>query len=102
MFDVESDRKPTSGLPVTGGQSGIWLAQQIEPDSSAYNIVFALHLHGAVDLDRLAAAVRGAVEEAECLHVQVVPGADGPRQHPHPRPVDVTVVDLREAADPDG
>lgn len=78
MFDVESDRKPTSGLPVTGGQSGIWLAQQIEPDSSAYNIVFALH-------------VRGAVEEAECLHVQVVPGPDGPRQSPHPRPVDITV-----------
>uniref|UniRef100_UPI001F46761D condensation domain-containing protein n=1 Tax=Streptomyces venezuelae TaxID=54571 RepID=UPI001F46761D len=101
MFDVESDRKPTSGLPVTGGQSGIWLAQQIEPDSSAYNIVFALHVRGAVDLDRLAAAVRGAVEEAECLHVQVVPGPDGPRQSPHPRPVDITVVDLRDAADPD-
>ncbi|MFI9111821.1 amino acid adenylation domain-containing protein [Streptomyces venezuelae] len=101
MFDVESDRKPTSGLPVTGGQSGIWLAQQIEPDSSAYNIVFALHLRGAVDLDRLAAAVRGAVEEAECLHVQVVPGPGGPRQSPHPRPVDITIVDLRDAADPD-
>ena len=35
MFDVEpSDRNTTSGLPVTGGQSGIWLAQQLEPDSS--------------------------------------------------------------------
>ncbi|WP_328940793.1 amino acid adenylation domain-containing protein [Streptomyces sp. NBC_00250] len=104
MFDVEpSDRNTPSGLPVTGGQSGIWLAQQIEPDSSAYNIVFALHLRGAIDLDRLTAAVRQAVEEAECLHVRVAPGDTGPRQTPRTltQPVDVTVVDLRDAADPD-
>ncbi|WP_395366318.1 amino acid adenylation domain-containing protein [Streptomyces sp. YH02] len=104
MFDVESsDRNTPSGLPVTGGQSGIWLAQQIEPDSSAYNIVFALHLRGAIDLDRLTAGVRQAVEEAECLHVRVIPGDDGPRQTPRTLtlPVDVTVVDLRDAADPD-
>ncbi|WP_329285887.1 non-ribosomal peptide synthetase [Streptomyces sp. NBC_00691] len=104
MFDVESsDRNTPSGLPVTGGQSGIWLAQQIEPDSSAYNIVFALHLRGALDLDRLTAAVRQAVEEAECLHVRVTPGDDGPRQTPRSLalPVDVGVVDLRDAADPD-
>ncbi|MFF2305172.1 amino acid adenylation domain-containing protein [Streptomyces sp. NPDC058128] len=104
MFDVEpSDRNTPSGLPVTGGQSGIWLAQQIEPDSSAYNIVFALHLRGAIGLDRLTAAVRQAVEEAECLHVRVTPGDDGPRQTPRTlsHPVEVTVVDLREAADPD-
>ncbi|MGW8601058.1 amino acid adenylation domain-containing protein [Streptomyces sp. NPDC055893] len=104
MFDVEpSDRNTPSGLPVTGGQSGIWLAQQIEPDSSAYNIVFALHLRGAIGLDRLTAAVRQAVEEAECLHVRVTPGDDGPRQTPRTlsHPVEVTVVDLRDAADPD-
>ncbi|MCX5230621.1 non-ribosomal peptide synthetase [Streptomyces sp. NBC_00233] len=104
MFDVEpSDRNTPSGLPVTGGQSGIWLAQQIEPDSSAYNIVFALHLRGAIDLDRLTAAVRQAVEDAECLHVRVTPGDDGPRQTPRTLslPVDVPVVDLRDAADPD-
>lgn len=100
MFDVESDRD-TSGLPVTGGQSGIWLAQQIEPDSSAYNIVFALHLRGAVDLGRLTAAVRRALDEAECLHVGVTPGEDGPRQTPRPVPFDLPVVDLRATADPD-
>ncbi|MFD7574690.1 amino acid adenylation domain-containing protein, partial [Streptomyces sp. NPDC059810] len=65
--------------------------------------VFALHLRGAIGLDRLTAAVRQAVEEAECLHVRVTPGDDGPRQTPRTlsHPVEVTVVDLRDAADPD-
>lgn len=107
MFDVESDRTSASGIPLTGGQSGIWLAQQLEPDSSAYNIVFALDLRGDLDLDRLAAAVRRAVEETECLRVNVVPGSDGPRQTLRDVPADpagiadVTVVDLRAAADPE-
>ncbi|MHC6625471.1 amino acid adenylation domain-containing protein [Streptomyces globosus] len=102
MFDVESDRTPAPGLPVTGGQTGIWLAQQIEPDSSAYNIVFALELRGATDLDRLAAAVGQAVREAECLHVRLAPGEDGePRQTPVAPAADVPVVDLRGAGDPE-
>ncbi|MFE5614627.1 amino acid adenylation domain-containing protein [Streptomyces sp. NPDC056524] len=101
MFDVESDRTSTSGIPVTGAQSGIWLAQQIDPDSSAYNIVFALDLHGDADIERLTAAVRQAVEEAESLHVRVRAGDGGPRQTPARAPVDLPVVDLRGAGDPE-
>ncbi|GEB55154.1 non-ribosomal peptide synthetase [Streptomyces gardneri] len=101
MFDVESDRTSASGIPLTGGQSGIWLAQQLEPDSSAYNIVFTLDLRGCLDVDRLTEAVRRAVEEAECLRVTIVAGSDGPRQTPRALPVDITVVDLRAAADPE-
>ncbi|MFE7585983.1 amino acid adenylation domain-containing protein [Streptomyces gardneri] len=101
MFDVESDRTSASGIPLTGGQSGIWLAQQLEPDSSAYNIVFTLDLRGGLDVDRLTEAVRRAVEEAECLRVTIVAGSDGPRQTPRALPVDITVVDLRAAADPE-
>ncbi|MFF1422359.1 amino acid adenylation domain-containing protein [Streptomyces sp. NPDC058280] len=101
MFDVESDRTSASGIPVTGGQSGIWLAQQIDPDSSAYNIVFALDLRGDIDLGRLAASVRQAVGEAESLHVRVSAGDGGPRQTPAPVPFDVPVIDLRGASDPE-
>ncbi|MEW1693118.1 amino acid adenylation domain-containing protein [Streptomyces sp. NPDC091265] len=99
MSDAAPDRTPTVGTPVTGGQSGIWLAQQIEPDSSAYHIVFALDLRGDIDLDRLAAAVRQAVEEADCLHVSIAPGEGGPRQSPTAVSVEVPVVDLSDAPD---
>ncbi|MFI8418736.1 amino acid adenylation domain-containing protein [Streptomyces sp. NPDC085479] len=102
MFDVESDPTPAPGTPLTGGQTGIWLAQQIEPGTSAYNIVFALDLRGDIDLDRLGAAVRRTVAEAESLHVRFAPGEDGtPRQTPVPAAFDVPVVDLRGAADPE-
>ncbi|MEU0086975.1 amino acid adenylation domain-containing protein [Streptomyces sp. NPDC006274] len=103
MFDAESDRTRTAGtpgIPVTGGQSGIWLAQQIEPDSSAYNVSFVLDLRGDIDLDRLAAAVRQTVEEAESLHVRIVDDHGVPRQVASPVPVDVPVVDLRGESDP--
>ncbi|QEU77651.1 non-ribosomal peptide synthetase [Streptomyces subrutilus] len=99
---AEPDDNPahTPTLPVTGGQLGIWLAQRIEPDSSAYNVTFTLELRGDVDLDRLAASVRQVAEEADCLHVRFTAGPDGqPRQHAHRFPVDVPTVDLRAADD---
>ncbi|MEU8503826.1 amino acid adenylation domain-containing protein [Streptomyces brevispora] len=101
MFDAEPDRTDAAGTPLTGGQAGIWPAQQIEPDSSAYNIAFALDLYGDTDLGRLAAAVRQAVGEADCLHVAFTPGDGGPRQSPAAVSVEVPVVDLRDAPDPE-
>ncbi|MER5929090.1 amino acid adenylation domain-containing protein [Streptomyces sp. NPDC002054] len=102
MFDAESDRTSAAGAPVTGGQSGIWLAQQIEPDSSAFNVSFTLELRGDVDLDRLTAAVRQVVEEADCLHVVFETTEDGsPRQLPRRHAVDIPLVDLRAEADPE-
>ncbi|WP_432076171.1 amino acid adenylation domain-containing protein [Streptomyces wuyuanensis] len=101
MFDAESDPTSAAGTPVTGGQSGIWLAQQIEPDNSAFNVSFTLELCGDVDLDRLAAAVRQVTGEADCLHVRVGDENGTPRQWPARFPVDVPVLDLREAPDPE-
>ncbi|GGY40484.1 hypothetical protein GCM10010363_21540 [Streptomyces omiyaensis] len=102
MFDVESDPTPAAGTPLTGGQNGIWLAQQLEPGTSAYNIVFALDLRGDIDLERLGAAVRRTVAEADCLHVRIAPGKDGaPLQTPVAAAFDVPVVDLRGAAVPE-
>ncbi|MFP1624592.1 amino acid adenylation domain-containing protein [Streptomyces sp. 5K101] len=100
MFDAESGRATAAGTPVTGGQSGIWLAQQIEPENSAYNISFVLDLRGDIDLHRLAATVRQAVEEAESLHVRIVGDNGVPSQVASPVPVDIPTVDLRGESDP--
>ncbi|ONI80847.1 non-ribosomal peptide synthetase [Saccharothrix sp. ALI-22-I] len=57
-------------LPLTGAQTGVWLAQQLEPDNPVYNVAWYLELRGAVDHDRLEAAVRQAVAETGALHVR--------------------------------
>jgi amino acid adenylation domain-containing protein/non-ribosomal peptide synthase protein (TIGR01720 family) len=90
----------TEGWPLTGAQRGIWLAQRLEPDNPVYNIAFRLELHGDVDLERLAAAVRQAVGEADSLHVGVEVVDGEPRVVPAREPVLVTSVDFREQDDP--
>ncbi len=100
-------------LPLTGAQTGIWLAQQIEPDSPAYNIGCyvelsrpsgpdGLPLPDGPDVPRLAAAVRRAVREAESLHVVFGEAEDRPVQTLH-RPEDRSpdVLDLTGEADPE-
>ena len=44
MCDV---RPGQGGVPLTGAQTGIWLAQQLEPDNPMYNIAFRLDLRGS-------------------------------------------------------
>ncbi|GFH38514.1 non-ribosomal peptide synthetase [Streptomyces pacificus] len=101
MFDAESAPTSAAGTPVTGGQSGIWLAQQIEPDSSAFSLSFTLELRGDADLDRLVAAIRQATEEADCLHMRFAVENGVPRRWPARFPVDVPLLDLRDAPDPE-
>ncbi|HVK23295.1 MAG TPA: amino acid adenylation domain-containing protein, partial [Actinokineospora sp.] len=88
-------------LPLTGAQKGIWLASKFEPESPTYTIAAYLELNGPVDLDRLAAAVAQAVGAAEAVHVRVFEVDGEPRQRVVPAPVDVEIVDLRSAPDPE-
>jgi amino acid adenylation domain-containing protein len=57
-------------LPLTGAQTGVWLAQQLEPDNPVYNVGWYMELRGSLDLDRLDAAVRQSLGEAGSLHVR--------------------------------
>jgi len=82
-----------TGLSLTRAQSGIWLAQQLEPESTVYNIAACVEIRGPVDLDRLASAVRQAISEAECLQVRIV----GERQIVAPAHVEVPVLDVDDA-----
>jgi amino acid adenylation domain-containing protein/non-ribosomal peptide synthase protein (TIGR01720 family) len=80
-------------LPLTGAQSGIWFAQQLDPASTTYNIACYVDIRGSVDLPRLTSAVRQAIAEAESLQVRIVDG----RQSVSPRGFTVPVLELGEA-----
>ncbi|MBT3149522.1 amino acid adenylation domain-containing protein [Streptomyces sp. CHD11] len=101
MSDAEPDRTTGTSLPLTGGQTGVWLAQQIEPDGSAYQLAYVLDLRGEVDTGRLAASVHRAVRETEALHVRITADDGEPRQTVVRSPFEVPVLDLRGEGDPE-
>ncbi len=82
-------------LPLTGAQTGVWLAQQLEPDNPVYNVAWFLELRGPVDHDRLEAAVRQTIGETGALHVRFT--QDG--QVPVPPTTDVTLLSFDSLAD---
>ena len=93
----------STALPLTGAQAGVWYAQQVEPDGTAFNVAAYLDIRGPVDLDRLARGDRGGgLREAECLHV-AFDRADGAAcRSSRPATVTVPVLDFRAEPDPAG
>ncbi|WP_419736043.1 amino acid adenylation domain-containing protein [Pseudomonas sp. COR18] len=64
-------------LPATAEQRRLWLLQQREPDSTAYNVPLVLRLPVGVDPDALGAAVDQLVERHAALRTRFVSGPDG-------------------------
>ncbi len=91
-----------TALPLTTAQQGVWFAQQLDPNSTAFMAAERLELRGPVDDAALAAAIRGAVDEADVLHVRIADRDGVPWQHLRP-PGDwpLQIVDFRGAPDPE-
>ena len=51
-------------------QLGIWFAQQIDPESAAYNIGEYIEVRGHISLAAFEQALRRSVVEAETLHLR--------------------------------
>ncbi|MBV8646196.1 condensation domain-containing protein, partial [Paludibacterium sp.] len=66
-------------VPLSVAQLGIWVAQQLDPQSPIFNIAEYLDIPGPLDPDRLARAVRAVVLASDALHQRFSPGAEGPR-----------------------
>lgn len=66
--------------PLSGAQSGIWFAQQLDPENPIFNTAECIEIHGPVDPALFEAALRQAVTEAETLHVRFGEDWNGPWQ----------------------
>jgi len=55
-------------IPLSYAQHRMWVLQQLEPDSPAYNVPTALGLRGPLDVDRLRAALHAVGMRHEVLH----------------------------------
>ncbi|VTU40757.1 Tyrocidine synthase III [Variovorax sp. PBS-H4] len=83
-------------LPVSLSQRRMWVIQQFDPASVAYNVPVSLRLRGAFDRRLLQAAFDRIVERHEGLRTRFAMQEDEPVQHIAPSlPVNVEQVDLR-------
>ncbi|WP_415853080.1 condensation domain-containing protein, partial [Streptomyces albus] len=104
------------GLPLTAAQTGMWIAQQLDPDSPCFRAAEAVEIRGAVDAGLLERALRHAVEETEALRVRFgegpvgeegEEGQDGQEEEQVRQYVEkcddwpLPLIDLRGESDPD-
>jgi amino acid adenylation domain-containing protein len=89
-------------LPLSFAQQRLWLIDQLQPGTAAYNLPLALRLRGVLALPALAATLDEIVRRHEVLRT-TFPGTDGePRQViAPPGPVPLPVVDLSGLSAPE-
>src|SRR5438876_2816314 len=86
---------PRADLPLSFAQQRLWFLDQLDPESAAYHVPFALRLAGALDVGALGRALRALVQRHEVLRT-TYPAVEGrPRQQIGAAAVALPVVDLR-------
>ncbi|MFC7472204.1 condensation domain-containing protein [Actinomadura keratinilytica] len=87
--------------PLTAAQSGIWYSGVLDPTGLRYVGSQYVHLHGPVDEELFARAVRAVVAGSETLRVRFAERDDGPVQFLEPLDDwEVRLLDLRAAEHP--
>lgn len=81
-------------------QEGLWIAQQLDPDSTADVVSGGLRLRGRLDVDALERALRGVVDRHEALRTTFEEIDGEPRALVRPTSIALERVDLR--GDPRG
>src|SRR5215212_5775767 len=89
----------TYAFPLSFAQQRLWFIQQMEPESTAYNILSAVRLHGRLDLDALGRTFDEVVRRHEVLRTRFEMVGDEPAQIICPaRPLALDFLDLTGAA----
>ncbi|MFH8370140.1 amino acid adenylation domain-containing protein [Streptomyces sp. NPDC018031] len=88
-------------LPLTAYQRDIWFSDTLSPDSPQFSIVLRERFSGPVDLDVLTAAVRHVLAANDALRIRFGSTDGRPYQWLEPEEPQLSVVDLRSAADPE-
>lgn len=79
-IDEVSNMENQQRWALSGAQSGIWFAQQLEPDNPIYNTGEYIEIKGNIDLNKFEEALTRAVKEAESLHIHFGEDESGPYQ----------------------
>ncbi|WP_373975485.1 amino acid adenylation domain-containing protein [Chitinibacter sp. SCUT-21] len=88
-------------LPATSAQFGIWMGQQMAPQSPCYLTAEAIELTGQLDLAALSTAVTDVLNHAATLHTRFEMNDEGLWLWPQERNAKLEYIDLRGEADAD-
>ncbi|MFD5208155.1 amino acid adenylation domain-containing protein [Streptomyces anulatus] len=67
--------------PLSTAQERLWFLHQLDPESAAYHMAFAVRLDGSLDRHALRRALGDVLTRHEILRTVVEPGDGSPRQH---------------------
>ncbi|MEU4315654.1 amino acid adenylation domain-containing protein [Nocardia sp. NPDC024068] len=84
-------------LPLSLPQQRLWFLNRFAPESSAYNIAFALDIEGALDVPALRAALGDLVERHEVLRTVYPDDGSGAQQRILPAPWALPALEPRDA-----
>jgi enterobactin synthetase component F len=88
-------------LPLTVAQRGLWIATQIAPRNSVFNLAELIEIQGSINASLFVAALHQVTLEAETLRVSIVETLEGPRQLIRPTyRWDFPVLDVSDEKDP--
>lgn len=91
----------TEQLALTGAQTGIWYAQQLDPENPIYNTAEYVEINGPLDLAAFEQALKETMQEADALHMQFEEGEEGPYQKERTeRTVPFRILDVRNEENP--
>jgi amino acid adenylation domain-containing protein/non-ribosomal peptide synthase protein (TIGR01720 family)/FkbM family methyltransferase len=88
-------RSPEATVPLSFAQQRLWFLQQLEPDSPAYRLAFAVRLGGALSVEALTQALDAIVARHETLRTVFVTVDHQPVQRVQPAaPISLDLIDL--------
>ncbi len=97
---VETDRNV--GLPLSFSQQRLWVIDQLEPNSSAYNMPLAEQISGPLNVSALERCFDELVRRHESLRTTFTISNGQPAQVIHePRPLRLEVIDLTHLPEPE-
>ena len=67
-------------IPLAPAQQRLWTIHQLEPDNTAYHLIAAFELNGALDVSRLLRALDAVVQRHESLRTRFIEVGGEPRQ----------------------
>ncbi|WP_336081221.1 amino acid adenylation domain-containing protein [Nocardia sp. SSK8] len=94
-----SARPRPDRLPLSPAQQRMWVLNQLDPGSAAYNIAIALRLTGDLDIPALRQALTDVITRHESLRTRYPTDTEGPRQVVvSPESLPLPVLDTEDGA----